>query len=1383
MLKLSNLLRISAFVVLIHMLGDRPVNANVDDVLSSPDVSNNNFDDTIKWRSFFNSLYERLSEYKIQKNVKKYIAIEEGDKKTNIRQGSEIEQKNVKKQFLDKISGYNVSEFDYVMDEQFTEPQVRELNHILNITLKNTIDVKCIGSNKIIKGSYISIKKLISNNYLENNCVSLDEDEPQSIAILALNTIFIDADILSPEGLITFIAPNWDIVGNRKIDLSGLDADYKSLNDADDDVDDNAIDSSDRCKIPGKNGAPGLPGNPGGIFFGIGQRFVNGQSLKIFANGGKGSDGEDGCPGNNGMDGLSATVPPKILCNEDLCAKLSSNFVCEVNSCTDDSSSFNGYPMKTRRCHFKISGQSGDEATIGGDGGRSGTGGHSGVIKIVELDKNSKIFMDSSIGKRGKAGKGGQGGLGGKHGNSLEYNCTTTPYETPYTSLPLVNDERAASGKNGVTGKNDELMKDPRERKRIYNPSDIINEYKSYLLENSLEYYGSTTLIQFLRHLNYDDTVHNLYDLLGLFGEAEILEQQFYKLNIGYAYEPYYQSLLHRIQKFLTKVERNEKKYEIIQYKKSLKFLYTVIAKRLKELKESKNSLLIANIENYLMSLKVEINELKNYEKEKNKVDIVDQRRKLYKMVIEQKIKDARGLIDSQINSEINKINSQIDENIYSLVRKVSTMIKSENIKIEKQKQEEDNLRKTLALRGLFHVIKFASESVSLLGPYFAFAGSAVEEVNSVIEDHLVGMKNGRGFDSSELLELSPRVLQRIGEGKNLLSSVMYEKKSKLDSLLAKTNQKMNENEELFGNDLPSKLTSIKNRLDDINPDNFNIQGIASLESEFDGVLRLIKNRTKIIDGNDDDDDKNVQKITIGRSIDKFIDVSEKLREFGKGAINLCNQFNGDDNELETITRAIVAYQDDLRDLKEFQKSIQTTVSPVLNSMKFDITKIQDHLGKESKVALDVTKWQMQKYLGNIKSQVKVMTQDYVAVDNLFESINNLDSAMSTLITVYEHLLDYQQDQNLVNYIADVGSSQANRVSITDPMVSEAIGRIEVLVRSNRIIDKSRACFDAIKQFVFPFAHVHLSQISLPKSLALPDDLSGKALEVVDQIESMLENLQMFKNFHAVHEKSIGFGDFSNNGRLSRSFFTWKNEDHHQEISDLLSGKEVSLNADIRKSEVDEFAVKFRVLALEFKTKDPSKQSVINDLLQAFRVNMVHSGESYYRCDEKIYTIRSKPLSFWYNFEAHGSPTHKSRGYEDNDRGDYMLSPHARWNISLTNLRNERNISFDKLEEFIDNVDLELSGKASYVIKDVVNCSELHMDEYYQTYEPYSLGSNKSYSNINDELMNANKKLVIQKIDEIYSDLESEEHVTDLQNLRVQNTTADDWYTLKLPSF
>ncbi|KAF0483210.1 hypothetical protein F8M41_023258 [Gigaspora margarita] len=75
------------------------------------------------------------------------------------------------------------------------------------------------------------------------------------------------------------------------------------------------------------------------------------------------------------------------------------------------------------------------------------------------------------------------------------------------------------------------------------------------------------------------------------------------------------------------------------------------------------------------------------------------------------------------------------------------------------------------------------------------------------------------------------------------------------------------------------------------------------------------------------------------------------------------------------------------------------------------------------------------------------------------------------------------------------------------------------------------------------------------------------------------------------------------NSEFSQPFFIWNNKTYNQEISKLLNGKEITIYADITKSNHNnKNAIKFNEIGINFRFKpeDKAKQNSMNNELNNF---------------------------------------------------------------------------------------------------------------------------------------------------------------------------------------
>ncbi|XP_075212753.1 uncharacterized protein LOC142319398 isoform X2 [Lycorma delicatula] len=312
---------------------------------------------------FLQNTIEVLSRYTVQKNRKSYY----GGIIGNNEDGSTIDETNLQT-FLET---YNLN-FPYLKAD---EVLFEKLNSLIDITLKHRYKFRCHDSDLVIIDYFILLSELREG--LLKTCSSATR-----IVVLAVHTIFIDKDLIWNwfRGRdITIIAPIWEVIGSRKINLDGMSGGV-------------ALPKADFGEI-GKNGRNG---NPGGNFAGIGMIFKNGENLMISASGGEGQNGQEGGDGLDGKNGSNGSESNKEYLDDN---------VMQVGI------------FKFKEKIYLSRGSNGLSGGDSGAGGKGGRGGNAGSILIHNIgneeDKISTLVENGKPGLNGKDGIPGKGGVRG----------------------------------------------------------------------------------------------------------------------------------------------------------------------------------------------------------------------------------------------------------------------------------------------------------------------------------------------------------------------------------------------------------------------------------------------------------------------------------------------------------------------------------------------------------------------------------------------------------------------------------------------------------------------------------------------------------------------------------------------------------------------------------------------------------------------------------------------------------------------------------------------------------------------------------------------------------------------------------------------------------
>jgi hypothetical protein len=408
------------------------------------------------WLSFLTDSYTKLIEYDNQNVI--------ANTHRNLRNWTDFK-------VFSKELGPNKALHSYLESRlTLTAKEQTDLGNLIDAT-NPTLVHSCESSKLIVEGTVIKLSEVKTN--LIPKCPSFTE-----LYIFASQTVFIDGSLTEPMKNVYIIAPTWSVKGKeRLINLRGLDANPKGQTPA------------------------GEPGQPGGNFIGVGDKFVNEKELTIDVSGGNGGNGEDGANGQDGQEGLTPSTPRKTIwykvrSHELLAPMLDSHDFCEHRIKYEDIAGF----ANEGGGRFKMFGTKGTPGSPGRNGGKPGYGAQPGIIL---MESNSSIKKFAFPGKNGAEGSGGRGGRGGKHGEARSILCNTITHNTlfkfEYISDSLENQGHAGNGSSGASGVTGNLVKAAQPQSFV--PlSKVAEQYKDYVQRKKFRFVDSVGFID--RHIS-----------------------------------------------------------------------------------------------------------------------------------------------------------------------------------------------------------------------------------------------------------------------------------------------------------------------------------------------------------------------------------------------------------------------------------------------------------------------------------------------------------------------------------------------------------------------------------------------------------------------------------------------------------------------------------------------------------------------------------------------------------------------------------------------------------------------------------------------------------------------------------------------------------------
>lgn len=1195
----------------------------------------------------------------------------------------------------------------------------KEASPSLNENVKTQFHCDKTEKRFTIKGNQIKFSEFVQDDgNLKNLCPDM-----KSLIITATTSITVDVN-LRATGLNMFVfAPTWIVIGSRKIDLDGSKnttphppPEPKKKN---------------QTSGAGFSGKAGLPGELGGNFCGISDKFINGQSLTISVNGGDGQPGSDGQDGGDGENGMYADKDHLYLrCFAPSChlgvPELFIPAVKEINTMSNTGESYtfdcDGSDIHTtvrilvpwKICNFIVKGEKGKPSGNGGNGGAGGYPGNPGSILLKELGDKSKCTFERNVGKSGQDGMVGKPGKPGSHGHDVSYKTESNglPAFSPnprisYIKHPMIN---------GVEGKVNYTSREAADSTKKINSSDfgsLVSEYKGQLIEHLNLSDSSDFRVQFYYKIDKDKEINSMFDIFALVKELQILEKNFHKLHARLNFLPLYQSLLNRTAEYAKQPNRRSERPA--EDKKVLTYLYTTILGREYNLQDRSESNLIVNIKNYLESTQSAIQKYKVA----TKIHTIGQIKIDYENSLNKKTEEADKLVNNVIIPELRNILEENRKNVDAVIDSIIRLEKQTEKNRQEIKTKKVEFQGKLVLSLICDYYTMAAGFLEFIPVVGGIAAEATRKVVGVAEDAFnlnevytppeppelpTGSKSPNGMintlrmnakeELSEIIEISIKTFSNYpGDFDGVLV------------LVGGIKERLRQATELgVISKLREELPKILQRTLDVS---LNMRTLTHFSSPLSWVQDAnyhafqSKKKVKPKDPLSKDDKEMLTKML------KHACESSVVLGFLKKTV-------GRLSNIKKLEEAIKEHTKVLEKLGKFKDTVRNQMGPALEMMAGDVLNVAKSLGGKSQASLDVTKWQLQSKLKNMNINVQSMVKGLNVSDLFTNTFSKIEDGINTLINVYDRIQSYQQEKKLANYIANVNSADSNSIQVHDAKLQSAIDYLEVILNCNIVIQQYQTAVDSFKQYVFPLAHLFLKELVLPSYLDYGKDLGSLVIKAETQISHIQKKLDEYRNTAKRYHAYVGSGQFNSKFRSTKPFFVWDKQTYKDMISKLFSGEIVTAYTDVRKSMPRYDAIKFTEIEINFKAPDETTQTILTNVLKDFEIEALHMGNSYYRNKDQIFLIVSGKQDFSYGLEkdSNGQLLHKNLVIEQIKNGDAMLSPYATWKIQLKHISEENPQVFYVLKQYAHLVDIELIGRGHYVNKAKLDI-DIKIEQYY----------------------------------------------------------------------
>lgn len=634
------------------------------------------------------------------------------------------------------------------------------------------------------------------------------------------------------------------------------------------------------------------------------------------------------------------------------------------------------------------------------------------------------------------------------------------------------------------------------------------------------------------------------------------------------------------------------------------------------------------------------------------------------------------------------QIDAKFEAMHFSIVSLVDDVIGMQNQTIEDEKkmsEAREKLQEKLIIHKALGIFKFIGASLSIFGGVGTAVGGLVGTVANVADSMIftVGVPTPRKIiqDVNKFANSFKTDIEKIYDSyQNAVKTAKetvdksIQEVEKLKKQCPEDSAELNKTEQL--------LRGTRSELD-ANNDALDPKSQKHVDSKIDTVKKYFN--------------EIGSKIT-SKEAKEFMNRGFQIFNILSKASDFLTATYDEEKKISEIDANIKKLKNQYAALTVFEQGIYDTLLPKMKEIRSSIGAMEDRVKTQSHVQLDMSRWQIKEILGRVAQLVKGMRSSGELAkyaDLLEQSTDEIASGLNLMMDIYDRIDSYRENADLATYIANVGSSTPR---FGDVQLNDKITALDALLQSNLVLQRHKSAIQAFRQHYFPFASITLERYELPKSLQMNDTTS-----LIDESVRILNDLQT-----KIKDNDISIGGYSKFIKFDRntSFFTWPHQKWNDQISKLLKGENVTLNADILNGMRDS-AVKFNDLRLKFVLQNETLQPHLDGILQNYDVSLEIVDNCYYRCNDRIYYISfGEVLSFDFSFERdpkNGRPQRYNDVYDKISRNKPFLSPYTTWNIKLKNKDRNNRMDFTKLETFIhEPMNLALVGVGQFLDRELV---------------------------------------------------------------------------------
>lgn len=624
-----------------------------------------------------------------------------------------------------------------------------------------------------------------------------------------------------------------------------------------------------------------------------------------------------------------------------------------------------------------------------------------------------------------------------------------------------------------------------------------------------------------------------------------------------------------------------------------------------------------------------------------------------FKNDIENEIVEIGKLIKDELQVYLDKRVDDIDVEIKKLSKEVDEMIDKKETSVENLRKKKNEIDRNLKIRICltfaqiaFLAMTFINPVVGLVGLVLSTGASIGESFLPVADDKTYGDFQIPPIVSASLERTFKYQDDKIKEEIALVDEKLRKIKAEKDKLVLE-----GENVE--------PLIDLENKVQEV---------CVSNQSPRNCMLDVLeKEENKWTLDNEANKKKQKKAVKYLRRVSLSLDIA-------KLGLEATNKIVKEVSSRNKIDIDINKNLEDINNLQQFNKKIQKELEPKIIEIRKNIRRVTNTFVVSKTAVVKFQKWQMDKYIRGISLELKTWTDKFKVGDEIKEILSKIHNAINFVGELHNIIDNFRLKIKEADYLGELLLNDRDSTNIYDPILRKYLSNIRLIHYANKVIYEYRKFVTGIKQYTYPFIDDYSGFTSDVSSDF--NDIVLKAVVITNRLRDLKLHFQKEKGhgrlFTDIDEENFGDG-------FLKSFYTWYGNEYTDEIQDILEGNKVNLFANISKN-VKLSAVKFNRINVMLTSNNPVITRMLEKNLGGVGFELVHNGDSYYRCNDKVHVIESGPVDF---------------SARANNSESFVLSPFATWTIELSSLSKERDLS--PLIDYVFEINLELFGRGQFM--------------------------------------------------------------------------------------